>query len=76
MTTNPPIPPQGPLSRQLDRAFRLACQSCGVLIIIIVLGLLALLVQQSWPVLSRAGHFQLFTSSNWDPDGKTAGHPV
>lgn len=76
MTTHTPIPPQSPISRLLDRAFGLACLVCGLLIIAIVLSLFALLIQQSWPVLSRAGHFQLFTSSNWDPDGKTVGHPV
>lgn len=73
---NAPIPPQGILSRLFDRLFNLACQSCGVLIILTVFALVALLVQQSWPVLSRAGHYQLFTTSTWDPDGKSTGHPV
>jgi phosphate transport system permease protein len=64
---------QGLLSRLGDLLFGLACQASGYLIIIIVLGLVALLTQQAWPVLSRAGEYELFTSSNWDPDGKTTG---
>src|SRR5262245_64504129 len=39
--------------------------------IAVVIGLVALLAYQSWPVLSRAGHYQLFTSANWDPTGTT-----
>jgi phosphate transport system permease protein len=33
--------------------------------------LVVLLAIQSWPVLSRPGHFELFTSTNWDPNGTT-----
>src|SRR5262245_48898481 len=39
--------------------------------IAVVIALVALLAYQSWPVLSRAGHYQLFTSANWDPTGTT-----
>jgi phosphate transport system permease protein len=60
----------------VDVLFGLACRACGLLVIVIVLALVALLVRQAWPVLSRAGHFQLFTSSEWDPDGKTMGQPI
>jgi phosphate transport system permease protein len=62
--------------RLADRLFGVACRASGLLMIVIVLALVALLTQQAWPVLSRAGHYEVFTSSNWDPEGKSAGHPV
>ncbi|HEX3147834.1 MAG TPA: phosphate ABC transporter permease subunit PstC [Gemmataceae bacterium] len=67
---------QGKLSRAADFLFGIACRASGLLMIAIVLALVALLTYQAWPVLSRAGHYEVFTSSNWDPEGKTAGHPV
>src|SRR5262245_32518314 len=71
-----PARSQGFLSRVGDRLFGLACQAAGLAMILVVLALVALLTQQAWPVLSRAGEYELFTSSNWDPDGKTTGRPV
>ena len=67
----PPSRTQSAVSRLSDLVFRIACQASGLLMIAVVLGLVALLTYQSWPVLTRAGHFQLFTSSNWDPNGTT-----
>jgi phosphate transport system permease protein len=64
------------ISHTADVLFGLACRSAGVLMIVLVLGLAAILTQQAWPVLSRAGHYEIFTSSNWDPEGKTTGRPV
>ena len=77
-TLSPPTPSglQGTVSRLVDRLFGLACRAAGLLMIVLVLGLAAILTHQAWPVLSRAGHYEVFTSSNWDPEGKTAGHPV
>ena len=77
-TLSPPAPPrlQGLLSRAADRLFGLACRGAGLLMIALVAALVALLAEQAWPVLSRAGYFEVFTSTNWDPEGKTAGHPV
>ena len=77
-TLPPPSPSglQGSVSRIVDRLFGLACRASGLLMIVLVLGLAALLTHQAWPVLSRAGYYEVFTSSNWDPEGKTTGHPV
>ena len=46
------------------------------MVIALVLGLAALLTHDAWPVLSRAGYYEVFTSATWDPGGKTTGHPV
>ena len=73
MTTTPAFPPKSVLSRAIDRLFGVVCQACGYLILLVVLSLVVLLVQQSWPVLSRLGHYQLLTSSDWNP---TAPEPV
>ena len=59
---------QKPPSPWGDIVFRFFCQACGVLILCVAAALLSILVWQSWDVLSRAGEFQLFTSSNWNPD--------
>jgi phosphate transport system permease protein len=58
------------LARVFDRAFGLAAQAAGVLILLAVSGLVALLVEQSWPALSRAGELRLFTSTEWNPARK------
>lgn len=55
------------LARTFDRLFGLAAQAAGALVLVIVLALAALLVQQSWPALSRAGQFEMFTSTEWNP---------
>jgi len=62
--------PRAALTHALDWAFGLACQAAGLLVLVIVLALAALLVEQSWPVLKRAGHFQLFTTTEWNPARK------
>ena len=59
---------QKPPSPWGDIVFRFFCQACGVLILCVAAALLSILVWQSWDVLSRAGEFQFFTSSNWNPD--------
>jgi phosphate transport system permease protein len=66
----------GVLSRVFDRLFGLGCRAAGLLMIVLVLGLAALLTHQAWPVLSRAGHYEVFTSTEWNPEGKNADHPV
>jgi phosphate transport system permease protein len=53
-----------------DRLFGIACKASGLLVLIIVLNLVALLVHQSWPVLTRAGEYKLFTTSEWNPSRK------
>jgi phosphate transport system permease protein len=58
------------VARVFDRLFGLACQASGLLVLLIVLALVALLIQQSWPVLKRAGEYQLFTTSEWNPARK------
>lgn len=77
-TLPPPAPSrlQGRLSRIADRLFDGACRSAAGLIIGLIVSLVVMLFEQAWPVLSRAGHYEVFTSATWDPGGKTAGHPV
>jgi phosphate transport system permease protein len=58
------------LSRVFDRVFGWACKGAGLLVLISVLALVALLVQQSWPVLKKAGEYQLFTTAEWNPGRK------
>lgn len=56
-----------------DLLFRLACQGAGGIVILIALGLLATLVYQSWPVLTKLGEYQIFSTSEWDPGKKIYG---
>ena len=58
------------VARRFDTVFGLACRASGALVLLIVLALFALLVQQSWPVLSKAGKYELFTSTEWNPPRK------
>jgi phosphate transport system permease protein len=69
-TATPPARPRfrDAVARHFDTAFGLACRASGVLVLGIVLALVALLVQQSWPVLSKAGKYEVFTSTEWNPN--------
>ena len=50
-----------------DRIFALLCQIAAILVIVVFLGLLAVLVWQSWPAIQTIG-WRFFTSSEWDPE--------
>ncbi|HVK07174.1 MAG TPA: phosphate ABC transporter permease subunit PstC [Gemmataceae bacterium] len=69
-TASPPARFRDAVARHFDTAFGLACRASGLLVLFLVLGLAALLVQQSWPVLSRAGEYELFTTTEWNPPRK------
>ena len=58
------------VSRAFDRVFGWACKGAALLVLVSVLALVALLIQQSWPVLKKAGEYQLFTTTEWNPARK------
>jgi phosphate transport system permease protein len=64
------LPKSHGLARAFDLSFTFVSMTCGLAMIAIVVVLIGLLAYQAWPVLSRAGHYQLFTSSEWNPTGK------
>ena len=41
-------------------------RAAGIAILALFATLVAVLLRDSWPVLSRAGTYQLFTSANWN----------
>ena len=55
--------------------FQALTRAAGVGILVLVATLVAVLLRDAWPVLSRAGHYQVFTSTEWvttpppGPDG-------
>lgn len=71
----PPLRLLGWGAQAFDRVFGLACQASGLLVLLVVLTLVALLIQQSWPVLKNTGKFELFTTSEWNP-GRKARHLI
>jgi phosphate transport system permease protein len=56
--------------------FQALTKSAGLFILTLVAGLVGVLVWQAWPVLSRAGHYQLFTSADWVPKPPGGGDPT
>jgi phosphate transport system permease protein len=64
----PPTPPRKAAPSVLAEVlFQALTRSAGLFILTLVAGLVGVLVWQSWPVLSRAGHYELFTSAEWVP---------
>ena len=63
----PPAAPVRPPARWPEALFALATKSAGLLILAVVLGLVGVLVVQSWPALREAGSNGLFTSASWVP---------
>ena len=59
-TPSPPAP-----SSLSEVLFQGLTRAAGIGILTLVATLVAVLVVDSWPVLSRAGDYQLFTSSEW-----------
>lgn len=65
-------PPPAPLRRAapsvlVEVLFQALTRSAGLFILTLVAGLVGVLVWQAWPALSRAGHYELFTSADWVP---------
>ncbi len=63
----PSAAPVRPPARWPEALFALATRSAGLLILAVVLGLVGVLVVQSWPALREAGSNGLFTSASWVP---------
>jgi len=53
-----------------DRLFRWLCQAASLLVLSVVIGLVAVLVWQAWPVLKDLFDYKLLTSSNWNPNSR------
>ena len=51
-------------------------RAAGVGILALVAALVAVLLHDAWPVLSRAGEYRLFTSAEWVPKPPGGGSPV
>jgi phosphate transport system permease protein len=58
--------PAAPSSRS-EFVFQGLTRAAGVGVLAVVAGLVGVLVLESWPVLSRAGEYRLFTSTAWVP---------
>ncbi len=71
---SPPTAP-GPSSAS-EVLFQGLTRAAGVGILALVAALVAVLLHDAWPVLSRAGEYQLFTSSTWVPKPPGGGSPV
>jgi phosphate transport system permease protein len=70
-------PPTAPApSSASEVAFQGLTRAAGVGILTLVAALVAVLVHDAWPVLSRAGEYRLFTSSEWVPKPPGGGSPV
>ena len=50
-----------------DRVFLWLSQGAGVFVLAVAAALVAVLVYQAWPALSRIWELQILTSSEWDP---------
>ncbi len=70
-------PPAAPApSSASEVVFQGLTRAAGVGILVLVASLVAVLVHDAWPVLSRAGEYRLFTSSEWVPKPAGGGSPV
>ena len=72
----PPGPPPTAPSSFSEVAFQALTRAAGVGILTLVATLVAVLIHDAWPVLSRAGEFRLFTSTEWTPKPPGGGTPV
>lgn len=59
--------------RLYDLLFHFACTTAGGIVVLIALGLLVILIYQSWPVLSQLNKFQVFSSTEWNPNKRIYG---
>jgi len=70
-------PPAAPApSSASEVVFQGLTRAAGVGILALVASLVAVLVHDAWPVLSRAGEYRLFTSSDWIPKPADGARPV
>ncbi|QDU22317.1 phosphate ABC transporter permease subunit PstC [Urbifossiella limnaea] len=70
-------PPAAPAPSSLPEVvFQGLTRAAGVGILVLVASLVAVLLHDAWPVLSRAGEYRLFTSSEWVPKPAGGGSPV
>jgi phosphate transport system permease protein len=68
-----PNPLMAPKRRLLDPAFAFAALACGLLVLVILLGIVIATLNKSWPAISYEG-FRFITSTKWDPaNGKLGG---
>jgi phosphate transport system permease protein len=73
----PPAPSRKAAPSVLSEVlFQALTTSAGLFILTLVAGLVGVLVWQAWPVLSRAGHYELFTSAEWVPKPPGGGAPT
>src|SRR4051812_26567415 len=77
---SPPTSPAAPTAPAPSSAseviFQGLTRAAGVGILVLVASLVAILFHDAWPVLSRAGEYQLFTSSAWVPKPPGGGSPM
>ena len=73
MTSTDTIPKPFAVRSWGDAIFGGLCQMAGGIVLAIAATLILALVVQAWPVLSHPSHFQLLTSTNWDPDKNSYG---
>ncbi|MFO0799291.1 MAG: phosphate ABC transporter permease subunit PstC [Gemmataceae bacterium] len=70
-------PPAAPAPSSLPEVvFQGLTRAAGIGILVLVASLVAVLLHDAWPVLSRAGEYRLFTSSEWVPKPAGGGSPV
>lgn len=67
MTPDSPPPPVARPRSWGERLFGAAVQAAGVFVLALAALLVVVLVADAFPVLSRAGEYQLFTSTAWTP---------
>ena len=63
----PDLPPVARPRSRGERLFGAAVQAAGVFVLALAALLVAVLVADAFPVLSRAGEYRLFTSTAWTP---------
>ena len=72
---SPESPPPMP-SRTSEMVFNALTRAAGFAVLTTVIGLIAVLTIQAYPVLVKAGEYQLFTSSSWVPKPPGGGTPI
>src|SRR5690606_9887303 len=72
--TQTPVPPPPP--SVADILFQGLTRAAGIGILTLVATLVAVLFWDAWPVLSRAGEYELFTSTEWVPKPPGGGTPT
>ena len=65
--SQPTTAPRSPSSWG-DRVFLRLSEGAGVFVLSVAAALVAILVYQSWPALTRLGELRILTSTDWNPD--------